>query len=127
MVCMHSDGLVLWALILGMCAALIAQGNSHVSTWDILGTLIPAFDQTLWELQPLPASPGNLTAYQGTFIASAFLEYASGQPQPDRVGGTDTHLFLPTLLQFAGGQRNGRSRRRQQPAAHLHQRWRCAS
>jgi hypothetical protein len=68
--------------LVGGTAAVIAQGNSHVSTWDVLATLIPAFDQTLWDLQPLPTNPGNLTAYEGTYVASALLEYQPSSPTP---------------------------------------------
>jgi len=72
-------------IILGCTAAVIAQGNSHVSTWDVLATLIPAFDQTLWDLQPLPTNPMNLTAYEGTYVASALLEYQpTPQPKPNQ-------------------------------------------
>ena len=56
---------------------MIVQSNGAYfnNLWDLAGELLPAMEQTLWDLQPLPVNPGNLTAFQGTYIASVLLGY----------------------------------------------------
>jgi hypothetical protein len=49
---------------------MIMQSNSLQLPWDQIALLLPAIEQTLWDLQPVPVNPGNLTAYEGTYAAS---------------------------------------------------------
>jgi hypothetical protein len=58
-------------------AAMIVMANSPVpEAWDAVAALLPAMEQSLWDLQPLPKNPGNLTAYGGTYLASALFGYS---------------------------------------------------
>jgi len=39
--------------------------------WDeAIAEVLPAIDQSLWDLQPLPTNPDNLTTYAGVYLAS---------------------------------------------------------
>ena len=51
---------------------MIMQTNSLMMPWEQIALLLPAIEQTLWDLQPTPNNPGNLTAYAGTYVASVF-------------------------------------------------------
>jgi hypothetical protein len=51
------------------------QTNSLMMPWEQIALLLPAIEQTLWDLQPTPNNPGNLTAYAGTYVASVLGGY----------------------------------------------------
>jgi hypothetical protein len=61
---------VRWLLL-----AMIFQSTGVSLSMEPLAELLPAMEQTLWELQPLPANPGNLTAYSGSYWASIYGGY----------------------------------------------------
>jgi len=56
-----------------MFKAFILQTNGAIprSTYGAVATMLTAMEETLWDLQPKPANPGNLTSFSGTYIASA--------------------------------------------------------
>jgi hypothetical protein len=57
-------------------AALILQSSGFVMPWDeAIAQVLPAIDQSLWDLQPLPTNPGNLTSYAGVYLASVLGGY----------------------------------------------------
>jgi len=55
----------------------ILQTNGAIprSTYGAVATMLTAMEETLWDLQPKPANPGNLTSFSGTYIASALYGY----------------------------------------------------
>lgn len=58
-------------------SAFLLQSNSFVpSSFDAIATLITSMEAALWELQPAPSNPGNLTAFAGLYAAS-LLGYLS--------------------------------------------------
>jgi hypothetical protein len=56
------------------------QANGYVMPWEPIALLLPAIEQTLWDLQPIPNNPGNLTAYTGTYLASVLGGCGSTTP-----------------------------------------------
>ena len=56
------------------------QANGPVRHWEPIALLLPAIEQTLWDLQPIPNNPGNLTAYAGTYLASVLGGCGSTTP-----------------------------------------------
>jgi hypothetical protein len=62
---------------------MIMQANGYVMPYEQIGLLLPAIEQTLWDLQPIPNNPGNLTAYAGTYLA-AVLGGCGSTPFPLR-------------------------------------------
>ncbi|ELR16649.1 betalactamase [Acanthamoeba castellanii str. Neff] len=58
--------------------AMIMQANGYAMPWEPIALLLPAIEQTLWDLQPIPNNPGNLTAYAGTYLASVLGGFMTG-------------------------------------------------
>ena len=54
---------------------MILQTTNYVNMADQIALLLPAIEGTLVDLQPLPRSPGNLTAFAGTYLASVLGGY----------------------------------------------------
>src|SRR5688572_14497138 len=61
---------------------MILQSTGAPLSTAVLAVLLPAMEQTLWELQPLPNNPGNLTAYAGTYLASLYGGYHTALTYP---------------------------------------------
>lgn len=54
---------------------MVVQTMNSAMSMEPLPLLLPAMEQTLWELQPLPNNPDNLMAHAGTYIASLMAGY----------------------------------------------------
>jgi hypothetical protein len=81
---------------------MIMQSNSLQLPWDQIALLLPAIEQTLWDLQPVPVNPGNLTAYEGTYAASVLGGYDPTHHTPH----TTTTTTLTSMIAHAASKHN---------------------
>jgi hypothetical protein len=80
-------------------SAMILQSNGCVMPLDQLALLLPAIEATLMDLQPIPRSPGNLTAFSGTYLASVLGGYSDC---PSTVAASCHSIYNLTCVSWSG-------------------------